>query len=173
MNLRRRSTRRKTGFTLPEIIVTISLIAALAAVVVPTVISQVKKGDPSRIGNDFLAVRGASEQFLTDIRKYPSSMYQLTNVITTSQTGLVGTSIANYGQAEVNRWRGPYLNKDSAAARITGYGLTDEHQLRYGVAGFERRCERGGTEVYGHCDSDDRLALLLSRWTASSTTACY
>lgn len=123
MNLRRRSTRRKTGFTLPEIIVTISLIAALAAVVVPTVISQVKKGDPSRIGNDFLAVRGASEQFLTDIRKYPSSMYQLTNVITTSQTGLVGTSIANYGQAEVNRWRGPYLNKDSAAARITGYGL--------------------------------------------------
>jgi len=61
--------RRRRGFTLPEVIVTITLIGVLASVVVPTIISQVKKGDPARVGSDFMAVRGAIEQFLTDVRR--------------------------------------------------------------------------------------------------------
>lgn len=115
---------REKGFTLPEIIVTITLIAILASVVVPTIISQVKKGDPARTGSDFLAVRGATEQFLTDVRKYPSGIGELTSHITTAQSPLPGTSLATFGGAEVNRWRGPYLSKDSSAALLTGYGLS-------------------------------------------------
>ena len=114
----------KKGFTLPEIIVTITLIAILASVVVPTIVSQVKKGDPSQLGSDFLAIRGASEQFLSDVRRYPSSVSQLTTIITTAQTPLAGTSIANYGAAEVSRWRGPYLSKDASAALATGFSLS-------------------------------------------------
>jgi prepilin-type N-terminal cleavage/methylation domain-containing protein len=119
----RRAPRK--GFTLPEVIVTISLIAALAAVVVPTIVSQVKKGDPSRVGNDMLAIRGAAEQFLSDVRRYPASVGQVTNAITTSMAPLTTTALANYGSAEVNRWRGPYLSRgDSAAATATGFGLS-------------------------------------------------
>jgi prepilin-type N-terminal cleavage/methylation domain-containing protein len=114
--------RGRVGFTLPEVIVTLTLIAALAAVVVPSIVSQVKKGDPSAVGNDLLAIRGATEQFLGDVRKYPGSIYQLTNVITNTQNPLFGTSAATFGTADVNRWRGPYISKDSAAARITAYG---------------------------------------------------
>jgi prepilin-type N-terminal cleavage/methylation domain-containing protein len=119
-----RRCRGKKGFTLPEIIVTITLIAILASVVVPTVVSQVKKGDPARLGSDFLAVRGASEQFLSDVRRYPASIGQLTTVISSSMTPLAGTSIANYGTTEVARWRGPYLTKDASAALSTGFGLS-------------------------------------------------
>lgn len=120
----RRSTVRRKGFTLPEVIVTITLIAVLASVVVPTIVSQVKKGDPARMGSDLVAVRGAVEQFLADVRKYPASVGQLTTVITTSQSPLTSTSLATYGTAEVQRWRGPYLSKDGTAALATGFSLT-------------------------------------------------
>jgi len=120
----RRKRGRSKGFTLPEIIVTITLIAILASVVVPTIISQVKKGDPSRMGSDYLAVRGGAEQFLSDVRRYPASVSQLTTVISTSMNPLAGTSQSVYGTAEVSRWRGPYLSKDASAALNTGFGLS-------------------------------------------------
>lgn len=118
----RQRRQHRVGFTLPEIIVTLTLIAALAAVVVPTIVSQVKKGDPSAVGNDLLAIRGGAEQFLSDVRKYPGSISQLTNVITTSETPLLGTSLSNFGTADVNRWRGPYISKDSVAGTVTAFG---------------------------------------------------
>src|SRR4051812_48260364 len=89
--------RTRAGFTLPEVLVTITLIAVLASVVVPTIISQVRKGDPARMGSDFQAIRGATEQFLTDVRKYPSSITALTTAITAAQKPLAGTALATYG----------------------------------------------------------------------------
>ncbi len=115
----RSTTISRRGFTLPEILVSITLLAVLAAVVVPAIASQVEKSDPTRIGNDLLAIRGASEQFLSDVRKYPTSLGQLTNVIKTSETPLIGV----YGKADSVRWRGPYLTKDSVATDSTGYSL--------------------------------------------------
>lgn len=116
-----RKTKKRRGFTLPEILVSITLVAVLAAVVVPTIASQVKRGDPARIGQDFVAVRGAVEQFLTDVRKYPSAFTQLQSQITTAATPLSGTSVGTFGVADVNRWRGPYLNRDLTS---TGAGAT-------------------------------------------------
>lgn len=114
----------KKGFTLPEILVSITLVAILAAVVVPTITSQIRKGDPTRIGSEFMAIRGGVEQFLSDVRRYPADMGQLTQVITSSQTPLVGTGAATYGNPEIARWRGPYLSKDGTAALKTGYSLS-------------------------------------------------
>jgi len=114
--------RYRRGFTLPEVLVTITLIAALAAVVVPAVASQLKKGDPSRVGNDFVAIRGAVEQFLSDVRRYPGGIQQLTAPITTSMSPLTSTAQGPYGTADVARWRGPYLSKDSIGTVATGYG---------------------------------------------------
>jgi prepilin-type N-terminal cleavage/methylation domain-containing protein len=120
--MKRKRCHNRRGFTLPEIIVTLTLIAALAAVVVPSIVSQVKKSDPSTVGNDLIAIRSGSEQFLSDVRKYPGSIGQLTNIITTSQSPLLGTSLSNFGTADANRWRGPYISKDSVAGTLTSYG---------------------------------------------------
>lgn len=115
----RKLRQGRGGFTLPEILVSITLLAVLAAVVVPAVASQIGKGDPTRVGNDMLAIRGAIEQFLSDVRKYPANFQQLTNQIKTTQTPLVGT----FGSADSIRWRGPYLTKDSVQADSTGFSL--------------------------------------------------
>jgi prepilin-type N-terminal cleavage/methylation domain-containing protein len=120
MILRRRKTRK--AFTLPEVLVTITLIAALAAVVVPAVASQLKKGDPSRVGSDVAAIRAATEQFLADVRRYPAAIQQLTAPVTASMSPLATTAQSTYGAADVARWKGPYLTKDSIGAVSTGYG---------------------------------------------------
>jgi prepilin-type N-terminal cleavage/methylation domain-containing protein len=119
----RTSNCARQGFTLAEVLVSITLVAVLGAVVVPTVAGQIKKGDPTRMGNDFLAVRGGVEQFLSDVRRYPNGVSQLTAAISTSDAPLAGTATSSYGAAEVTRWRGPYLSKDGTAALLTGFGL--------------------------------------------------
>jgi prepilin-type N-terminal cleavage/methylation domain-containing protein len=120
--MRHRFTKMNRGFTLPEVLVTITLIAALAAVVVPAIASQLKKGDPSRIGQDVGAIRGGVEQFLSDVRRYPGAIQQITAPITTSQAGLTTTMQGNYGTADAARWKGPYLTKDSIGVVTTGFG---------------------------------------------------
>lgn len=117
-------TPTKAGFTLPEVVVTITLIAALAAVVVPAVTNQLKKGDPVRTASDAQAIRGAVEQFLTDVRRYPNSMGQLTNAIGRTQKPLTGSVGATYDYAagDTVRWNGPYLTKDSLGVLSTRYG---------------------------------------------------
>lgn len=144
----RRSRAAHKGFTLPEVIVTITLIAVLASVVVPTIISQVKKGDPTRTGQDFMAMRGAVEQFLSDVRKYPASVAQITAVITTAQTPLTTTSIAPYGAAEIQRWRGPYLTKDGTAALATGFGLLINNNFNVDTLAVSGAASTAGGQRY-------------------------
>lgn len=114
------------GFTIAEVLVSVALIAVLAAAVVPTVYNQVAKGQAGRIGNNLLSIRTAVDNFYNDIGRYPSSLGQLTNApasATTSQPPLVGPF---YTAAEIAKWRGPYLSKDSIAALATGsnYSIT-------------------------------------------------
>lgn len=125
--------KKSRGFTLPEVIVTITLIAALAAVVVPAISAQLKKGDPSRIASDAQAIRGAVEQFLTDVRRYPASMGQLTTQILRSEKPLTGTvaSTYTYVTGDTSRWKGPYITKDSISALSTGYGYS--FQTAFGI----------------------------------------
>src|SRR3954471_16043996 len=78
MNRRRRRIARR-GFTLGEVLVTVALIAVLAAVVIPAVGSQITKGDLGRVSSDLLTLRSAMEQFIADVRRYPNSVSQLTN----------------------------------------------------------------------------------------------
>jgi prepilin-type N-terminal cleavage/methylation domain-containing protein len=120
--MRQRSPEKTRGFTLPEVLVTITLIAALAAVVAPAIAGQLKKGDPSRISQDVTAIRSGVEQFLSDVRRYPGAIQQVTAPIATTQSGLATTMQGNYGTAEVSRWRGPYLTKDSIGVVTTGFG---------------------------------------------------
>jgi hypothetical protein len=84
------------------------------------VASQIKTGDESRIQQDLTNIRGAAEQFLADVRRYPKNVGQLVKkpVTTTSDTSLVG---GVFTAAQILRWRGPYINKDSVTTLSTGF----------------------------------------------------
>jgi type II secretory pathway pseudopilin PulG len=119
---------------LGEVLVTIALISVLAAVVIPAVTSQITKGDLGRVTTDLLADQNAIQQFVADVRRYPKSLGQLT-VVPTGGASL--TPGLTYTAQEMARWRGPYLNKDSAAAGLTGYGLRIGSAVTAGTFKFD------------------------------------
>jgi prepilin-type N-terminal cleavage/methylation domain-containing protein len=112
---------QKKGFTLAEVLVTIAIIAVVGAIVIPSIGGQLRTGDESRVQQDLTSLRAAAEQFLADVRRYPNSIGQLVVKPAVSESGLLG---GVYTASQVGRWRGPYLNKDSASSVKTGYDLT-------------------------------------------------
>lgn len=97
---------RRRGFTLPEVLVTITIVAVLAAVVVPAVLNQVSRGDNAALAGDVGALRTAITNFTTDTRNYPRRIGQLITPITSSDSNLTG---ATYSSNAVNSWKGPYF----------------------------------------------------------------
>jgi prepilin-type N-terminal cleavage/methylation domain-containing protein len=116
-----KTQKNRAGFSLAEVLVAIAILAVVAAVVIPSIGGQLRSGDESRVQQDLVNIRAGIEQFLADVRRYPNSVGQLTNAPTTSHSALVG-GVFNIGQ--VNRWRGPYITKDSVFALKTGYDAT-------------------------------------------------
>lgn len=110
----------RLGFTLAEVLVTLALLAMLGAVLLPTVAGQIFKGDAGRVVQDLQAVRGGTEQFLADVRRYPGKYSDLSKVITTLNTDILGNT---YNAGMVGRWKGPYVTKDTSNSAIdTGFG---------------------------------------------------
>ena len=114
---------KKRGFSLAEILVSVAIMAVVAAVVIPSIGGQLNKGDVTRVTNDLVSVRSGVEQFLADVRHYPSAMASLQTkplALTASDTGINATG--QYTASQVARWKGPYMTKDFSASGVTGFG---------------------------------------------------
>ena len=98
----------RSGFTLPEVLVTVAIVAVLAAAVVPAVTSQLSKGEEGTVVSAITSVRTGITAFTSDVRAFPGELSNLTNAITLAQTDLEGNT---YSAAQVARWKGPYTTK--------------------------------------------------------------
>ena len=82
--------RKRSGFSLGEILVAVAIMAVVAAVVIPSIGGQLNKGDTARVSSDLISIRSGVEQFLADVRRYPSTMSHLQTkplALTASDTG--------------------------------------------------------------------------------------
>jgi prepilin-type N-terminal cleavage/methylation domain-containing protein len=109
-------TRIRRGFTLPEILVTVTIVAVLAAVVVPAVTQSVNKGNAPATQQDVTQIRSSITAFLTDVRKYPRYLTQLNTAITTADSDVTG---ATYTATDSAAWKGPYFS--SAVTTANGF----------------------------------------------------
>jgi len=129
--------RRRSGFTLIETIVTVGIIAVLAAFVVPTVIQKAGVGDPVKVQNDLTTVRTGLETFATDSKAgFPQLLYSLTATPADTNRLIDSTKISD---GEIAKWNGPYIGatitaktKDSIATGYTAYMMNFVH--RYDLA---------------------------------------
>jgi prepilin-type N-terminal cleavage/methylation domain-containing protein len=129
--------RRRSGFTLIETIVTVGIIAVLAAFVVPTVIQKAGVGDPVKVQNDLTTVRTGLETFATDSKAgFPQLLYSLTATPADTNRLIDSTKISD---GEIAKWNGPYIGatitaktKDSIATGYTAYLMNFVH--RYDLA---------------------------------------
>lgn len=118
---------KRSGFTLPEVLVTVAIVAVLAAVVVPAVTQQLGKGDAPAFNSGVNSLRTAITSFVSDTRAFPGKVRHLSNAITTGDTTLFGTP---YTSRNVAGWRGPYESSGTSTGLLQmGYGWTTRDTL--------------------------------------------
>ena len=64
--------QRSTGFTLIELMVTVAIVAILAAVALPNYTDYVRRGKIQEATSALLAMRVKTEQYFQDNRQYPT-----------------------------------------------------------------------------------------------------
>jgi type IV pilus assembly protein PilE len=110
----------RSGFTLPEVLVTVAIIAVLAAMVVPAVTQQIGKGDAPSMQGSVTGLRTAVTSFVSDVRKFPGAVTQLQDPISNTDKEL-GTTAANgtaFTTAIAGRWKGPYESSGNTTGQI-------------------------------------------------------
>ena len=117
---------KRIGFTLPEVLVTVAIVSVLAAIVVPTVTSQIGKGDDARFATSITNVRTGITAFVSDTRKFPGRVSDLYNAIVTTDDDIFA---ADYGAAAAGRWRGPYASGALSATDSMALSLAFMHNV--------------------------------------------
>lgn len=98
---------RRSGFTLIEIMVALMILSGLIAIMVPVVMDQSRRGDPTRVGGDVNAVGSALSMFRAHTLTVPDDLEDLANPVTVADRQITG---AQYSASQINRWNGPYLD---------------------------------------------------------------
>ena len=104
-----KNARRQAGFTLAEVLVTIAIIAIMAAVILPALNNQLSKGDTSRIASDLTNLQSGVQAFFSDVRQYPSTTDELVTGINASSTDIRGNI---FQPTAISAWKGPYVSRD-------------------------------------------------------------
>lgn len=112
---------RRGGFTLPEVLVTVAIVAVLAAMVVPAVTQQISKGDAPAIKGSINGLQTAFTSFVSDVRKLPGEISQLQNPLVAGTDKDLGTTAINgtaYTGPIASRWKGPYESSGNASGQV-------------------------------------------------------
>jgi prepilin-type N-terminal cleavage/methylation domain-containing protein len=155
----RRSPRSPRGFTLIETVVTVGLIAVLAAFVVPSVLRKADAADPVKVANDLNSISTAIQTFASDVKGgLPGDLEDLTEPLLTNANctnvnpcDSTVTHADIYTPQQVRLWKGPYLAAsimpDPTSAIRSGYVAEIHNELvRFdAISGVAEFCTAVGT----------------------------
>ncbi|MGH7619579.1 MAG: type II secretion system protein [Gemmatimonadaceae bacterium] len=100
-------SRSRRGFTLAEVLVAFTLIAVLAAVVVPTVRGRLQDGYEDALVQEYTSLASAITAYRQDLGKYPPQLDYLT-ALPAAPTDFCGRALT---AADAAKWRGPYVSR--------------------------------------------------------------
>lgn len=168
-----RVSRPRAGFTLIETIVTVGLLAVLAAFVIPTVIQKAGAGDPVKVTNDLSSIRTGLDNFLNDLKVgYPALIYNLTTKPTTSDKNVDNTT--TFTSSQVALWNGPYIGATIGIAPTdsmpTGFTAFISNQLQRYDAVNNKGELSGGTGATFSTSNTLFVTVKITNLTASQAS---
>lgn len=98
---------QRKGFTLIEIMVALMILSGLIAVMLPVVMDQSRRGEPTRVASDLSAVSSALSMFRAHALTVPDDVEDLANPIDPADRQLNGLP---YSPSMMSRWSGPYID---------------------------------------------------------------
>jgi prepilin-type N-terminal cleavage/methylation domain-containing protein len=122
--------RNRLGFTLAEVAVSAALIAVLAAVTAPSLVSYLDNQSAKTTATTLSQLATGIASFRTSVGVYPHSVSQLTNGITTAQTNSCNVV---FTAAQVTSWNtnGPFATFMVPSTGLnTGIGQITDVMLR-------------------------------------------
>jgi prepilin-type N-terminal cleavage/methylation domain-containing protein len=113
----RSPSTQRSGFTLVETVVTVGLLAVLAAFIVPSVIRKADAADPVKVANDLNSVATALQTFSSDLKgAMPGDIQDLTQPILVNslcnRVSPCDSTLSHrgiYSAQQTLLWKGPYL----------------------------------------------------------------
>ena len=135
--------RRESGFTLLELLVTLTILGLLAAIATPQVVKYIGTSRTQTAKVQVQAIDAALDLFQTDVGRYPTAQEGLTALVVKPET--------------VPDWKGPYLKKAS--------GLTDPWGVPYH---YRQPGQHGEADVFsyggGKTDGGADEAIDINNW---------
>ncbi|RKY21535.1 MAG: hypothetical protein DRQ55_03970 [Planctomycetota bacterium] len=101
--------RREGGFTLVELIVTISILTVLAGILIPSVNSYIDKGNSSKASADLREVANVFNKYKVDTGVWPTD--NDATKISNGKSDLKGFKGLYNNSINRPNWDGPYLNE--------------------------------------------------------------
>jgi len=159
---------RRRGFTLIELLIVIVVIAILALIVIPRVMSAGRKARESTLRANLHQLRNALEQFQADTGLYPSDLIDITAAKSDPPT----TGVNEDGDTETipsGSYQGPYLSVSGGMVPPVSRS-TRSSIRRMLTTPMTPRTGPMALMVRGLCTRPCRVKAI--RWTASPTARC-
>jgi general secretion pathway protein G len=121
-----KKSRRRSAFTLVEVVVAVLLVGALAAVTIPTIRARMQEGYEDSIAGEFSTIQSALIAYRQDVGKYPPTLNYLT-ALPASPVDFCNVPLSATAQAN---WRGPYVTRVIPLGFLT-YGVSQNDQVFY------------------------------------------
>jgi prepilin-type N-terminal cleavage/methylation domain-containing protein len=101
------AARRRCGFTLAEVIVTVAVVVTLAAIAIPTIMSRLAVGRGNAMSGELASLGAGMRAFNTNVGTFPKNLADLAASPATplNYCGLAITP------TNIAKWRGPYVSR--------------------------------------------------------------
>jgi prepilin-type N-terminal cleavage/methylation domain-containing protein len=99
----------RRGLTLAEVLIALAIVATVAAVLIPAVTSQLRRGQSASTASSLANFRDAIVAYRSNVLDYPRTLSQLTNALTVTATDACANVLS---AAQRNAWRGPYMTQN-------------------------------------------------------------
>ena len=106
---------RRAGFTLLEVVITLAIVAMLAAVLTPQVLSRMTSASSATLLSTLTGLQDAATAHRGDTGRYPQTLGQLTTEPTSGVRDSCGRLVPG---SALDAWSGPYLDRNVATTGI-------------------------------------------------------